>query len=192
MTDILAKAAALGDPAERLKLYKQANDEIAVFNPMVPIANGTSAHAFAARIKGAYGGVFAAEQFRVMEDPSDDNIVFLQEGEPISLYCNDETDGITFRACEQITDSLLGYELGGGAVVPALATEWSANADATEWTFKLREGVKFSDGSDFNAEDVVTSWIAMWDASSPLHTGRTATFDYFKSFFTNFVNAPPA
>lgn len=42
-----------------------------------------------------------------------------------------------------------------GEPEPNLATEWSANDDATEWTFKLREGVKFHDGSDFDAADVV-------------------------------------
>ncbi len=40
---------------------------------------------------------------------------------------------------------------------PELATEWSANSDATEFTFKLRQGVKFHDGSDFTADDVVYS-----------------------------------
>ncbi|MGB0847464.1 MAG: ABC transporter substrate-binding protein [Thiolinea sp.] len=40
---------------------------------------------------------------------------------------------------------------------PELATEWSPNADATEFTFKLRKGVKFHDGSDFTADDVVYS-----------------------------------
>jgi peptide/nickel transport system substrate-binding protein len=44
-----------------------------------------------------------------------------------------------------------------GKPEPNLATEWSANDDATEWTFKLREGVKFHDGSDFDAGDVVYS-----------------------------------
>ena len=44
-----------------------------------------------------------------------------------------------------------------GEPEPNLATEWSANDEATEWTFKLREGVKFHDGSVFDAADVVYS-----------------------------------
>ncbi|MEM1200113.1 MAG: ABC transporter substrate-binding protein [Pseudomonadota bacterium] len=42
-------------------------------------------------------------------------------------------------------------------VGPELATEWEANADVTEWTFKLRKGVEFHDGSKFTADDVVYS-----------------------------------
>lgn len=41
-----------------------------------------------------------------------------------------------------------------GQVVPDLATEWSSNADATEWTFKLRDGVHFHNGKPFTAQDV--------------------------------------
>ncbi len=40
---------------------------------------------------------------------------------------------------------------------PMLATEWSANDDGTVWTFKLREGVKFHDGTTMTADDVVAS-----------------------------------
>lgn len=192
LTDVLARAGRLSDGAERLRLYKEANNLIASIVPMVPIAHGISATAYAARVRGAYSSLFAAEQFRVMDDPNDDNIVFLQNAEPLSLYCNDESDGETFRACEQINESLLGYELSGGDVVPALALEWSANEDATQWTFKLRPNVKFSDGSPFDAEDVIVTWAAMWDASSPLHQGRIGDFSYFSSFFGAFLNAPPA
>lgn len=42
-------------------------------------------------------------------------------------------------------------------IAPGLATEWTANADSTEWTFKLREGVKWQNGSDFTADDVVAT-----------------------------------
>ena len=40
---------------------------------------------------------------------------------------------------------------------PELAEEFSANADATEWTFKLRNGVEFHDGSTLTADDVIWS-----------------------------------
>ena len=41
--------------------------------------------------------------------------------------------------------------------MPELATEWTPNADASEWTFTIRKGVKFHDGSDLTPEDVVYS-----------------------------------
>jgi len=49
---------------------------------------------------------------------------------------------------------LVGYEPGGSTIVPALATSWSANAAGDEFTFKLRSGVKFSDGTPFDANAV--------------------------------------
>ena len=44
-----------------------------------------------------------------------------------------------------------------GAVQPALAQNWTISADGLTYTFKLHEGVKFHDGTDFNADDVVFS-----------------------------------
>lgn len=44
---------------------------------------------------------------------------------------------------------------------PRLATEWSESDDHLTWTFKLREGVKFHDGSDFDADDVVFHYDRM-------------------------------
>ena len=52
--------------------------------------------------------------------------------------------------------------------IPVLAQSWESNADATEWTFHLRQGVKFHDGSDFDAADVVYSYRRLLDpAISP-------------------------
>ncbi|WP_327581277.1 ABC transporter substrate-binding protein [Nonomuraea sp. NBC_00507] len=45
-----------------------------------------------------------------------------------------------------------------GTLEGDLATSWKSDATATEWTFALRQGVKFSDGTDLTAEDVVASF----------------------------------
>jgi peptide/nickel transport system substrate-binding protein len=42
----------------------------------------------------------------------------------------------------------------GGRLYPGLAREWSVSEDGLRWSLKLREGVKFHDGTDFNAEAV--------------------------------------
>ena len=47
--------------------------------------------------------------------------------------------------------------------LPDLAESWSSNADFTEWTFKLRKGARFSDGSACTAKDVVATYIAILD-----------------------------
>ena len=43
----------------------------------------------------------------------------------------------------------------GAALAPMLAESWSPNDDASVWTFKLRQGVKWHDGADFTSADVV-------------------------------------
>jgi peptide/nickel transport system substrate-binding protein len=112
----------------------------------------------------------------------------MQNGEPISLYCNDEVDGESFRVCHQIHESLLDFAIGGGDIIPGLAESWESNEDATVWTFRLRENVLFHDGSTLHANDVITSWAAMWDTQHPLHIGNTGVFQFWNTFFQGFLN----
>ena len=77
---------------------------------------------------------------------------------------------------EVLFDTLVQPELGKDEPVPGLAISWSANAAATEWTFKLRDGVKFHDGSSFDANDVVYSFDRIKDPK--LESPVTAMLSY--------------
>ncbi|MBK9704480.1 MAG: ABC transporter substrate-binding protein [Betaproteobacteria bacterium] len=59
------------------------------------------------------------------------------------------------------------------ALVPALATSWQ-RVDATTWRFRLRPGVRWSDGSPFTADDVVFSYERARSATSPLRAHADA------------------
>jgi ABC-type transport system substrate-binding protein len=67
------------------------------------------------------------------------------------------TATVTTQTCNSTFNGLVSIGADGTAA-PELAVEWAPNEDSSEWTFKLREGVKFHDGSDFTAEDVVFTW----------------------------------
>jgi ABC-type transport system substrate-binding protein len=103
----------------------------------------------------------------------------------------DEEDGETIRACMQIYEPLLRYKYGTSQTEPALATGFDANSDLTQYTFHLRQGVKWSDGSAFTAADVFATYTAMWDAKNPNHKGNTGTFQYWSGLFSQFLNPPP-
>lgn len=191
VVDGLRAAGQLSDLAARNAIYAEVNTLLRDEVPMLPIAHGASAVAYRAAIGGfPHASPLGNEAFAVMEDPDDDVFVWVQNGEPAGLYCADESDGEALRVCEQVGEPLLAYEVGGTNVVPALAVSYEPNADATEYTFTLREGVLFHDGSTLDANDVVLSWGIQWDASHPLHVGRDGNFTYFSGFFGAFLNAP--
>jgi len=192
ITSALQQGASLADNTARAPFYAEANNAIKQHVPMVPISHAASAVAFRASLEGTHASPLSNEYFAVVEDPDDDTLVWMQNAEPISLYCADETDGESLRACEQVTEALLSYEIGGVEVRPGLATSCDPNEDLTVWTCHLREGVLFHDGSTLDANDVVFSYLVQWDASHPLHTGNTGAFTYFSALWGGFLNAPPA
>ncbi|ANF95893.1 nickel ABC transporter substrate-binding protein [Paenibacillus bovis] len=63
-------------------------------------------------------------------------------------------------AQSMIYEPLVSYEKGG-KLAPALAESWKISKDGKVYTFKLRQNVKFSDGSDFNAEVVKKNFDAV-------------------------------
>ena len=185
--ETLVEASQIGDPAKAEPLYEQANNAIKELVPMVPIAHGASASAALATVQNAHFRPFGAPLFDLV-DPGKDTMVFMQNAEPISLFCADETDGESLAPCQQVVETLLGYAIDSGDVVPQLATACTPNDDSTVWTCTLREGVTFHDGTTFDANDVVTSWAAGIDASNPYHIGNTGAFEYYSYLWDSLMN----
>jgi len=189
VTDALKIGAQTEDSGARQLAYEAANNAIRETVPMIPIAHGASATAWKADVVGAHSSPLTSERFSVMDPGGRSQLVWMQNAYPLSLYCADETDGETLRVCEQINEPLYEYETGGTAAQPALATECTANDDATVWTCALRSGVTFHDGAHFDANDVVLSFAVQWDAAHPLHIGRTGSFEYWGADWAAFLNA---
>jgi len=90
---------------------------------------------------------------------------------PNTIDSGDANDGNAIAVTRQIVERLVELGPGTSGLVPGLATSWEANADSTEWTFHLRQGVKFHDGTPFNAEAVKFSLDRWNDKANPYHFG---------------------
>ena len=80
-------------------------------------------------------------------------------GEPayIDPYNTQESEGTQVE--QSVFDSLTAFDpLDATKVIPAAALSWSANADASVWTFKLDPKAKFSDGNPVKAQDFIYAW----------------------------------
>lgn len=114
----------------------------------------TSAYAQATPVPAAapFSGELAAEQTITLPMSKPEN------SDPGVSYGGSEV-GIFFN----IFDGLAGIDQQTGAVVPRAAESWDINADASEYTFHLRQGMTWSDGTPLNANDFVYSWSRVLD-----------------------------
>lgn len=188
IVETLAEGSSTIDPAAAQPIYEEANNLIREHVPMVPIAWGAAADAALATVEGAAVAPIGAPQFKSM-NPGDADLVFVQNAEPISLFCHDETDGESLSACEQVLEGLYGYG-PNGETEPRLAEECAPDEAGLVWTCTLREGVTFHDGSELDANDVVASWAVGLDAGNPLHVGNTGVFEYYAYLWGALMNAP--
>ena len=78
---------------------------------------------------------------------------------------HDTNDTLSGSAQKAMLEGLVGFDKDMN-VIPLLAEEYSANDEATEFTFKLRENVKFHDGTPFNAEAVKVNFDRLSDPTA--------------------------
>lgn len=84
----------------------------------------------------------------------DSTFVFGASGDPSSLDPAFASDGESFRISRQIFEGLVGVEPGTADPAPMLAESWTQSDDGLSYTFELKQGVTFHDGSEFNADAV--------------------------------------
>jgi peptide/nickel transport system substrate-binding protein len=96
-------------------------------------------------------------------------LVWARPGDAKSLDPGDIDDGNSGRACEQIYEGLLFYKPGTDIIIPGLAEKWEIADDNLSVTFYLKKGVKFHDGTDFNADAVVFSFGRQHYEDHPYH-----------------------
>ena len=84
-------------------------------------------------------------------------LIFGRGGDSLTLDPAQLTDGESAKVCEMLYDTLIQYRDDTTEIAPALAETWDSSADGLTWTFYLRRGVQFHDGTPSDADAVVFS-----------------------------------
>lgn len=116
-----------------------------------------SAAALAVSITAMLALSACGQQANSASDNADISVVFSNIAETTTLDPAIAFSSDGFEFVRNVYDSLTQYEPGGVTIQPSLAESWEMSDDATEYTFTLRDGVTFHDGSALTADDVVAS-----------------------------------
>ncbi|MBD1370851.1 ABC transporter substrate-binding protein [Hazenella sp. IB182357] len=118
-------------------------------------------------------------------DAAAKTLIYGRGADSISLDPAQVTDGESLKVTRQIFDTLVQYKEHNTEVIPALAEKWEQSEDGKTWTFYLRKGVKFHDGTDFNADAVVYNFNRWMDPKHPEHKG--GEFPYYAYMFGGYL-----
>ncbi|MDE0685508.1 MAG: ABC transporter substrate-binding protein, partial [Candidatus Poribacteria bacterium] len=94
-------------------------------------------------------------------------LIFGRGGDSVGLDPALEEDGESFKVCDNIYDTLIEYKDGSAEIEPGLAASWESSEDGLIWTFHIRRGVTFHDGTPINAEAVLYSLNRQHDETHP-------------------------
>ena len=118
-------------------------------------------------------------------------LVYGSGGQPVNLESGNITDGNSIIVHNQIYNRLIEFKPGTTDLQPGLATAWTASADGKTWTFTLRPGVKFHDGTEFNAEAVKFNVDRWWDKTNPNgYRSAGKTYEIWEQIFGGFKGEP--
>jgi peptide/nickel transport system substrate-binding protein len=113
-------------------------------------------------------------------------LIFGRGADAVALDPINVTDGESIRATNNIFETLFQYD-EQLKLQPKLAKAYEASEDGLTWTLTLRDGVKFHDGTDFNADAVVFNFERWMDKDNPYHDGD---FTYYSFLYGGFKGEP--
>ncbi|MFJ7953794.1 ABC transporter substrate-binding protein [Lysinibacillus sp. NPDC096418] len=89
---------------------------------------------------------------------SSNSLVYGRGGDSVTLDPAQATDGESIKVTTNVYETLVNFGKSDVTIQPGLAKSWEPSEDGLTYTFQLEEGVKFHDGTDFNAEAVVKNF----------------------------------
>jgi peptide/nickel transport system substrate-binding protein len=96
-------------------------------------------------------------------------LIWGRGGDSVNLDLAQATDGESIKAGIQVLENLVIFGKNSMDVEPQLAESWTVSDDGMTWNFKLRRGIKFHDGTPFNAKAVYDSFARIIDKNHPFH-----------------------
>ncbi|RYL88934.1 ABC transporter substrate-binding protein [Sporolactobacillus sp. THM7-4] len=113
-------------------------------------------------------------------------LVFGRGADTASLDPAVVTDGESFRVTQNIYETLVNYDYSkqNTNIVPGLAKSWTITNGGKTYTFKLRKGIKFQDGTAFNGEAVVFNFDRWMNGK------KSGKFAYYPSMFGGYKGDP--
>ncbi|SCE72550.1 peptide/nickel transport system substrate-binding protein [Micromonospora viridifaciens] len=110
--------------------------------------------------------------------------VFAGAGNPKNFDPIFNDDGETFRPVRQMYETLISHKPGTADLQGALAESWEHDAEGKVWTFHLRKGVKFHDGTPFNAAAVCFNFDRWYNMKG---SAAQANMIYYMDVFGGFA-----
>ncbi|GAC1309187.1 MAG: ABC transporter substrate-binding protein [Vulcanimicrobiaceae bacterium] len=95
-----------------------------------------------------------------------------------------QTDGLSLQISQEVFENLVRFEPGGFTIRPDAAASWKTSADGRTWTFRLKPGHRFSDGTPLDAAAVKFNFDR-WRDSKNAYRGNFP-FGYYASMFGGF------
>ena len=153
------------DLAKREALMHEAEDELMDTWAVIPIYFYNDIYMMNTECTGLYSNLFGFKYFAYMNTPDNTlNANLASEPDHLDPALNSSVDG----ACLAILafSGLFAYD-EEGQLIPELAAEMpEVSEDGLTYTFKIREGLKWSDGEPLDAEDIVYSWNRLADPNT--------------------------